>query len=491
MNAGVIVVGAGPVGLMLAGELRLAGATVTVYDRLPAPSGESRALGFPRRVAEIFDQRGLLSRLGELRQGQQGHFGGVRIDLGMLPENHHGVLGLPQSRTEQVLADWLDELGVEVHRGAELVGLRQTDDEVTVVLDGPDGRREVTAGYVVGCDGGDSTVRAMAGFTAPRREPTRGMYMADITGVEVNQRPIGQRVPGGHMVLSVSLGDGYYRILVHDRNLRPPAGGPAPSVDEVADAWQRMTGESLHGATARWTAAFSNASSLATEYRRGRVLLAGDAAHEIPPLAGWGLSTGIQDAVNLGWKLAAVATGRVGDDLLDSYHSERHPLGEQLVRNTHAASLLYLSDDEMNPVREVLAELMAYPDAAGHLAGMVSGLTTRYDVGPGEHPQLGLRMPTDQELDLPAGGRVRVADLLRAGHGLLIDAGGLDGTARATAERFDRLDVITGRWVAGAAGPAAVLVRPDGYIAWAAPGGIDLLAAMSRWFGPVHAEMSV
>nr|AEE65478.1 putative oxygenase [uncultured bacterium BAC AB649/1850] len=491
MNAGVIVVGAGPVGLMLAGELKLAGATVAVYDRLPAPSGESRALGFPRRVAEIFDQRGLLSRLGPLRWGQQGHFGGVRIDLDMLPENHHGVLGLPQARTEQVLGDWLEELGVPVHRGADLVGLRQTGDEVTVVFDGPSGRHEVTAGYVVGCDGGGSTVRALGGFTAPREEPSRGMYMADITGVEVEQRPIGRRVPGGHMVLSVSLGDGYYRVLVHDRDLRPPAGGPPPSVAEVADAWQRMTGESLHGATARWTAAFSNASSLATEFRRGRVLLAGDAAHETPPLAGWALSTGIQDAVNLGWKLAAVATGRAGDDLLDSYHSERHPFGAQLVRNTHAASLLYLSDDDMNPVRDMMGELMTYPGAAGHLAGMVSGLTVRYDMGLGDHPLLGLRMPVDRELERSTGGRVRIADLLRTGHGLLIDAGGLTDAARAAAERVDRLDVVTGSWLPGdgETGPAAVLIRPDGYIAWVAPGDIDLPAAISRWFGPVHASV--
>ncbi|KXK58687.1 monooxygenase [Micromonospora rosaria] len=495
MKAGVVVVGAGPVGLMLAGELRLGGADVAVYDRLPAPSGESRALGFTRRVAEVFDQRGLLARFGELRQGQQGHFGGVRIDLGALPESHHGVLGLPQSRTESMLTEWLAELGVPIHRGHTLVDLRQSADEVVLTLDGPQGRHEVATGYVIGCDGGRSTVRAVGGFDAPRTVPTRGMYMADITGVEVRQRPIGERIPGGHMVLSVSLGDGYYRILVHDKGLRPPADAAPPAYAEVADAWQRMTGESLHGATARWTAAFDNSSVLATEYRRGRVLLAGDAAHDTPPLAGWGLSTGIQDAVNLGWKLAAVATGRAGDDLLDTYHAERHPLGTQLVRNTHAASQLYLSGDEMEPVRAVLRELVDGGSAARHLAGMVSGVTVRYDLGAGEHPLLGLRMPPDRELELVGGGRVRIAELLRAGRGVLVDTEPEGAAATLGADWSDRVDVVSGAWVPattdGADAPLdAVLIRPDGHVAWASPGGGDLADALSRWFGASRAVVA-
>jgi 2-polyprenyl-6-methoxyphenol hydroxylase-like FAD-dependent oxidoreductase len=492
MNADVIVAGAGPTGLMLAGELRLGGANVVVYDKLPAPSGESRALGFTRRVAEVFGQRGLLTRLGDFRWGQQGHFGGVRIDLGSLPDDHHGVLGLPQSRTEEMLAGWLAELGVPVRRGYELCGLRQTGDGVVAVFDGPGGRREQTAAYLAGCDGGQSTVRRAAGIEAPGWAATRGMYMADITGAQVRQRPIGERVPGGNMVLAVSLGDGYYRILIHDKSLRPDPGSGPPPFSEVADAWQRMTGESLHHAQARWTCAFSNAAGLAERYSEGRVFLAGDAAHDTPPLAGWGLSVGIQDAVNLGWKLAAAVSGWAPAGLLGTYHLERHPLGQQLLRNTHAASTLYLSGAEMDPLRSVLGELMAYPEAAGHLAGMVSGLGVRYDMGPGDHPLLGLRMPPGRELELAGGGRASVASLLRRGRGVFIAAGDAVPSGHPVDGWADRVEVVAGRW-APAPDPhpvaESVLIRPDGYVAWAAPGGGDLAGALERWFGSAHAAV--
>ncbi|SCL52782.1 FAD-dependent monooxygenase [Micromonospora yangpuensis] len=501
MNAGVIVVGAGPVGLMLAGELRLGGVDVVVYDKLPAPSGESRALGFTRRVAEVFEQRGLLSRLGELTQGRQGHFGGVRIDLGRLDESHHGVLGLPQSRTEEMLAGWLAELGVPVRRGYEAVEVRQTGQDVTVVFDGPQGRHEATAGYLVGCDGPQSTVRTATGFETTGWPATRGMYMADITGVELRQRPIGERVPGGNMVLATDLGDGYYRVLIHDRSLRPRPDSEPLTFPEVADAWQRMTGESIHAARARWTCAFSNAARLVTEYRRGRVLLAGDAAHDTPPLAGWGLSVGIQDAVNLGWKLAAVVGGRAPESLLDTYHTERHPLGQQLLRNTHAASTLYLTGDELEPLRGVLRELVEHRDAAGHLAGMVSGLGIRYDLGDGRHPLLGRRMPPDRELVRADGSRTRVAELLHAGRGVFVDTGhavepdGSGTTAGAVAGWSDRVDVVTGDWVQDGPGDPAyaalgsVLIRPDGYLAWVAPDGGDLTEALDRWFGAARSAL--
>lgn len=489
MNARVIVVGAGPVGLMLAGELRLGGADVTVYDSLPAASGESRALGFTRRVAEVFEQRGLLSRLGEYRQGRNGHFGGVGIDLGILDESHHGVLGLPQARTEEMLTNWLTELGVPLRRGFELTDFHETGDGITAVFDGPDGRCERSAAYLVGCDGGQSTVRALAGIEAPGWESTRGMYMADVTGVDLPQRPTGKHVPGGHMILSVNLGDGYYRVLIHDRGLPPRPDSDTLTFTDVADAWQRMTGESIHHGEARWMAAFGNAAGLATDYRRGRVLLAGDAAHETPPLAGWGLATGIQDAVNLGWKLAAVVTGSAPESLLDTYHTERHPLGEQLLRNTHAASLLYLGGEEIDPLRDIMGELMADKGVAGHFAGMVSGLGVRYDMGPGEHPLLGRRLSPYRELELPDGSRTRVAELLHAGRALLITTDGSGEAERIAAAWSDRLDTVTGTWVPAAgdslldAAPGSALVRPDGYIAWASPGGGDLHGALGRWLG--------
>ncbi|MFD4263472.1 FAD-dependent monooxygenase [Streptomyces sp. NPDC058534] len=478
----VIVVGAGPAGLLLAGELSLGGARVAVYDRLPAPAGQSRALGFNRRAAETLGQRGLLSRLGDFRWGPMGHFGGVRFDLGMLDEDHSGVLGLSQARTERALGDWLADLGVPVLRGREVTGLRQTPEQVVVSFTGPGGAGEQSAAYVAGCDGAGSTVRALAGIPARGWEPTRGMYTAEISGVSPRPRPIGERLPGGRMVVCTPLGRGRCRVVVHDPDLpsRPEPG--ALTFAEVAGAWRRLTGESIDGAHCHWLWACGNRAALAGEYRRGRVLLAGDAAHEIPPLAAWGLSAGLQDAANLGWKLAAAVTGRAPEGLLDTYHGERHPVGAQLIRDARAASKLYLGDEHLDPVREVVGELLAHQGAAERTAGIVSGLGIRYDLAKGEHPLLGRRMPPGQQLTLPDGTRTSVAELLHTGHGLLITT---DPTMAAAGDRAGGVDVVTGTWTTPPhPGLDAVLVRPDGYVAWTSPGTTDTLTdALGRWFG--------
>ncbi|MCK1822219.1 FAD-dependent monooxygenase [Streptomyces sp. XM83C] len=451
----VIVVGAGPVGLMLAGELRLGGAEVAVYDRLLAPTEESRALGFNRRAAESLDQRGLLPRLGAFRWGPMGHFGGVRFDLDMLDEDHSGVLGLSQTRTEGALGGWLAELGVPVHRGREVTGLRETADGVVVAFTGPDGPGEESARYVVGCDGAGSTVRELAGIPVTHWESTRGMYTAEITGVAPRPRPIGERLPGGRMVVCTPLGEGRCRVVVHDPELpaRPEPG--ALTFAEVAAAWRRLTGESIDDARCLWLWASGNSSTLAQQYRRGRVLLAGDAAHEIPPLAAWGLSAGLQDAANLGWKLAAVVRGRAPGDLLDTYDAERRPVGRQLIRNARAAARLYLGDEAMDPVREVVGELLAHKDAAEQVAGVVSGLGIRYDLAKGDHPLLGRRMPPDTAVTLADGTRPRVAELLRTGRGLLLAAD--EATTAAAHGHTDRVDAHTGTWTLPAAYSAASL----------------------------------
>ncbi|MEU9394647.1 FAD-dependent monooxygenase [Streptomyces sp. NPDC048324] len=478
----VIVVGAGPVGLMLAGELRLAGVDVAVYDRLPAPTGESRALGFNRRAAESLDQRGLLPRLGAVRWGPMGHFGGVRFDLGMLDEDHSGVLGLSQTRTEQALGEWLAELGVPVRRGREVTGLRESTDEVALTWTGPEGAGEDSARWVVGCDGAGSTVRRLAGIPATVWEPTRGMYTAEITGVSPRPRPIGERLPGGRMVVCTPLGGGRCRVVVHDPALpaRPEPG--ALTFAEVAAAWRRLTGESIDDAQCLWLWASGNSSALAETYRRGRVLLAGDAAHEIPPLAAWGLSAGLQDAVNLGWKLAATVQGRAPEGLLDTYHGERHPVGEQLIRNARAAAKLYLGDEAMDPVREVVGELLAHKDAAERTAGIVSGLGIRYDLAEGAHPLLGRRMPPDTALTLADTSRTRIAELLRTGRGLLLTTD--DATAALAHGYSDRVHTVTATWNLPGAPLDAVLIRPDGYVAWTSPGTTgDLTRALEHWFG--------
>ncbi|MEU3435574.1 FAD-dependent monooxygenase [Streptomyces sp. NPDC006863] len=482
-NIDVIVVGAGPVGLMLAGELRLGGADVAVYDAEPAPSGESRALGFNRRAAESLGQRGVLDRIGSFRWGPMGHFGGVRFDLGMLDEDHSGVLGLSQARTEEALAGWLADLGVPVVRGREVTGLRETGDGVVVSYDSPEGPGEASAAYVVGCDGVDSTVRRLAGIAAPGWASTRGMYTAEITGAAPRPRPIGERLPGGSMVVCTPVGEGRFRVVVHDLALPANPDTETLTFTQVADAWQRLTGESLHDAEPQWLWATGNSAALAEEFRRGRVLLAGDAAHEIPPLAAWGLSAGLQDAANLGWKLAATVRGWAPEGLLDTYDAERRPVGRELIRNARAAGKIYLSGEEMDPVREVMGELLAQKDAAERAAGIVSGLGVRYELGKGEHPLLGLRMPPGRELALADGATARVGDLLRTGHGLLITTD--PAHARLAEGLDDRLDVVTGAWSQeGEPALDTVLVRPDGYVAWTSPGTVDTLAdTLTRWFG--------
>ncbi|MFI5944611.1 FAD-dependent monooxygenase [Streptomyces uncialis] len=490
MKSGVIVVGAGPVGLMLAGELRMGGAEVTVYDRLTAPAGESRALGFNRRAAESLGQRGLLARLGDFRWGAMGHFGGVRFDLGLLDEDQSGVLGLSQARTEEALGGWLAELGVPVRRGYEVTGFRETPDGVVVALDGPDGPGEDSAAYLVGCDGARSTVRALAGIKAPGPASTRGMYTAEITGAELRPRPIGERLPGGNMVVSTPLGGGRWRIVIHDRSLPKDPDPGTLTFARVADAWQRLTGESVHGARAEWVWARGNGTALADAYRRGRVFLAGDAAHDLPPLAAWGLSAGLQDAVNLGWKLAAVTGGRAPDTLLDTYHAERHPVGRRLVRDTRAASMVYLGDDSMEPLRGVLGELAGHKGAAGQLSGIVSGLGIRYDMGPGDHPLLGLRMPPGHEVIRADGSRVRAGELLRAARGVLVVTGGAAKAGRLAGGWADRIDIVTGDWAPGQEPlPDALLIRPDGYVAWTSSGsGRGLSDALGRWFGAARTD---
>jgi bifunctional hydroxylase/dehydrase len=483
MDAAVIIVGGGPAGLMLAGELRLAGIDVIILERLAKPTGESRGLGFTARTMEVFDQRGLLPRFGEIETSPYGHFGGLPVDFGLLDGAHHAAKTVPQAVTEQMLAGWAADLGAETRRGWEVVGLTDDGSGVSVDVGTPDGPRRLRARFLVGCDGGRSTVRKAAGFDFPGTAATREMFLADIRGIEIKPRMIGESVPNG-MAMCGPIGDGITRIVVCERGVPPRRRTEPPPYQEVADAWQRLTGEDIHAGEPVWISAFGDATRQVTQYRKGNVILAGDAAHIHLPAGGQGMNASIQDSVNLGWKLAAELNGWAPPGLLDSYHTERHKVGARLLMNTQAQGFLFLNGSEAQPLREVLRELIEYENVARHLAGMVSGLDIHYDVGPGEHPLLGRRMPR-VELRGPAG-PTTTTDLLHPARGVLLELAGDLAPRRTAAGWADRVDVVTAEPGAGSplAGSAAVLVRPDGYVAWAEPGaGEALPAALGRWFG--------
>ncbi|MGW7548581.1 FAD-dependent monooxygenase [Streptomyces sp. NPDC054770] len=487
MDASVVVVGAGPAGLMLAGELRLAGIDVTVLERHPERTGESRGIGLTIGTMEVFDQRALLRRLGDHETSGMGHFGGIPLDMGVLGAFHEAAKTVPQSVTEQALEAWAGELGADIRRGHEFVSYADRGESVTVTVRGPEGERTLSARYLVGCDGGRSAVRKAAGFDFPGTAATTEMLLADLRGVDLEPRMTGEHIDGG-FVMVAKLAGGIHRIIVGEHGVPPRKRTGPPRFTEVADVWKRLTGIDITHAEPVWVSAFGDASRQVTQYRRGRVLLAGDSAHVHLPAGGQGMNTSVQDAHNLGWKLAAVLRGDAPEELLDTYHTERHEVGRGLLANTRAQSLLILGGQESAPLRDVLAELVRLPGVTRHLAAKVSGLDIRYDVGGGPSPLLGRRLP---HLPVTTGERrTSSTELLRTGRGVLLD---LDDNAvlRRRAQPWrDRVDTVTATAdpvPAGSplAGTGAVLLRPDGYVAWAAPGSHrDLGSSLARWFGP-------
>lgn len=487
MDASVIVVGAGPAGLMLAGELRLAGVDVLVLDRLTERTGESRGIGFTIRTMEVFDQRGLLPRFGDIETSDGGHFGGLPLDLTVLGAAHSAAHTVPQSRTEAVLESWARELGAVIRRGQEVTGLTEDADGVSVSVAGAE--HTLRARYVVGCDGGRSSVRRLAGFDFPGTAATTELYLADVRGVSLAPKMTTDPSAGG-LVMVAHLPDGITRIIAAERGTPPTRRTAPPEFSEVADVFKRLTDTDISAAEPVWVSTFTDAARQVTQYRRGRVLLAGDAAHVHLPAGGQGMNTSVQDSVNLGWKLAAVVRGTAPETLLDTYHAERHPVGSRLLANTRAQSLLILGGEDVAPVREVLTELLAHTEVSRHLAGRVSGLDIRYDVGGGRHPLLGARLP---ELVLDQGTlRTTSSRLLRTGRGLLLDLADNARLRRRAEGWTDRVDIVTAaaREVpddSPVTATAAALVRPDGHVAWAAPGSQhDLPTALERWFGPAR-----
>lgn len=371
VDTDVLIIGAGPTGLMLAAELRLGGAHVILTDTLEQPTGQSRALGFTTRTLETFDQRGLLPRFGPIETQAMGHFGGIPMDYTILPDANFGARGIPQSTTENILTDWATELGTDLRRGWTYTTHTETDTHITATFTTPTGTTHLRAHYIVGCDGSHSTVRKTADIDFPGTPATQTMYLADITDTDVKIRLLGERLPTG-LVQVFPMPNNTARIICTEYDTTPPHDTTTPpDYHTIATTWKRITGEDITTATPLWTSTFTDTTRQATTYRKNRTLLAGDAAHIHLPAGGQGMSTGIQDATNLGWKLAATTQGWAPTHLLDTYHQERHPIGKTLLTNTAAQGLAIFGNHTTQPLRDLYTELLTLPTVAKHIAGTV------------------------------------------------------------------------------------------------------------------------
>ena len=495
----VVIVGGGPTGLMLVGELALAGVDVAIVERranqaLPEP----RAGGLHSRTLEVFDQRGLIDRfLAEGQIAQVAGFAGVTLDLGDFPTRHNYVLGLWQSHIERILAGWVDELGVPVYYGNEVTGFTQDDGGVDVALAGGQSLR---AEYLVGCDGGRSLIRKVAGIEFPGWDATTSNLIAQVEMTEEPEMGIHRTALGMHSFgreeyeirdgKIVFKPTGPIRLMVTEAQIGTTA--EPPGQEELREALIAACGTDYGMHSPSWISRFTDMTRQAANYRQGRVLLAGDAAHIHAPDGGQGLQTGVQDAVNLGWKLAQVVKRISPQSLLDTYHAERHPVAARVLRHTMTSTALRRPDERTKALRETMADLLGMEEPRKRFAAMLSGLDIHYDLGEG-HPLLGRRMP---DLDLvTADGAVRVFSLLHRGRPVLLNFGESGGFDIAPwADRVRRVDArYVGTWelptLGAVAAPGAVLIRPDGYVAWVGDGrGVGLVEALITWFGPATAR---
>ncbi|MFF4602709.1 rifampin monooxygenase [Streptomyces sp. NPDC001339] len=481
----VIVVGGGPTGLMLASELRLHDVRVLVLEKEAQPASYVRALGLHVRSIEVMDQRGLLERF--LAHGQQYKVGGffAAIDKpwpDRLDTAHGYVLGIPQTTTDRLLAERATELGAEIRRGCALVGLNQDEHGVTVELaNGGTPASEGVAGgggtrlrsrYLVGCDGGRSTVRKLLGVGFPG-EPTRvetllgEMEVAvppeTLATVVAEVRKTQQRFGVG------PVGDGVYRVVVPAEGVAEDRTVP-PTLEEFKQQLREFAGTDFGVHSPRWLSRFGDATRQAERYRVGRVLLAGDAAHIHPPTGGQGLNLGVQDAFNLGWKLAAEVGGWAPQGLLDSYHTERHPVAADVLDNTRAQMELMSTAPGSRAVRRLVSELMDFEEVNRYLIEKIIAVGVRYDFGEGHH-LLGRRM---RDVALKRG---RLYELMRGGRGLLLDQTG----RLSVAGWADRVDHVVD--ASEELDVPAVLLRPDGHVAWVGEDQQDLLSQLPTWFG--------
>jgi 2-polyprenyl-6-methoxyphenol hydroxylase-like FAD-dependent oxidoreductase len=468
----VIVAGCGPTGLMLASELRLHGVHALVLEKEAEPTRIVRALGLHARSVEVMDQRGLLERF--LALGRQfavgGFFAGInKPSPDRLDTAHPYVLGIPQTVTERLLTEHATEVGVKIRRGCELVGLSQDDHGVTAEL--ADGT-QLRSRYLVGCDGGRSTVRKLLGVGFPGEPPRVDTLLGEVeltappetlTAVVAEVRKTQLRFGAG------PLGDGVYRIVVPAEGVAEDRTVP-PTLDELKQQLRATAGTDFGVHSPRWLSRFGDATRLAERYRVGRVLLAGDAAHIHPPTGGQGLNLGVQDAFNLGWKLAAEVDGWAPGGLLDSYHIERHPVAADVLANTRAQMELMSVEPGPQAVRRLVSELMDFDEVNRYLIEKITAIGVRYDFGEG-HALLGRRL---RDVELKRG---RLYELMHGGRGLLLDQTG----RLSVAGWADRVDHVVD--VSEELDVPAALLRPDGHVAWVGEDQQDLLSQLPKWFG--------
>jgi len=477
----VIVVGEGPTGMMLGAELTLAGVDVAILEQTAGERpGGSRSGGLHARTLEVLDQRGIADRFVSAGKATQvASFAGTPLDISDFPTRHNYGLALWQKRFEELLAAWVGELGVRRHHGVEVTGLAQDDAGVDVLL--ADGAR-MRAAYVVGCDGGRSVVRKAAGIDFPGWDPSISYIIAEADMTEEPDLGLQMDAKGTHAL--GRLENGQIRLVVRDEVVE--TGRPTLADLSRALIGVRGTDYGLAGAT--WLSRFDDMTRQAASYRAGRVLLAGDAAHVHSPIGGQGLNLGVQDAVNLGWKLGQVVHRVSPDSLLDTYHAERHPVAARVLGTTMAQTPLMRADDRIDALKERIADLLGADEARRRFAGMMSGLDIHYDLGEG-HPLLGRRVP---DIDLQtADGPLRVSGLLHEARPALVnlaEAGRLE--LGPWGDRVQLVDATYGgAWQVPVLGevppPSAVLIRPDGHVAWVGEGDdAGLREALRTWFGP-------
>jgi 3-(3-hydroxy-phenyl)propionate hydroxylase len=479
----VVIAGGGPTGLMLAGELALAGVDVAIVERRESQDLDGlRAGGLHIRTIEVLDQRGIADRF--VSQGQMircAPFAGTTLDTSDLLTRHNYFLALWQTRTERILADWVGELDVPIYRGREVTGFTQNDIGVDIELSDD---RSMRAEYLVGCDGGRSLIRKKAGIDFPGWDPSTSYLIAELETAQEPKWGMHRNEKGINAV--AKLDDGKRaRVVLTEQHV---GQGGKPTLHDVREALVAVYGTDYGLRTATSISRFTDMARQAAYYRVGRVLLAGDAAHVHSPKGGQGLNIGVQDAVNLGWKLAQVVLGTSPESLLDTYHAERHPVGARVLRNTMALTAIDRSDDRIEALREMISELLQKDETRKQYVAMTSGLDIHYDFGKG-HPLLGRRMP---DLDLVASeGPLRVFTLLHDARPVLLNLGEPGGIDIAPwASRVKLIDAkYGGAFELPAVGevtiPTAVLIRPDGYVAWVGDRTQRGLGdALTTWVGP-------